>query len=184
MHWAAVGRHAGTRRSPRSPSQAVDTSRRAQATLQAKPALPAQLEFSDASVRLGGESSSASDPGSPTLVGAASVGAASVRLDGVAGREWALGGRRDGSCACPGVHVLSLYLSARDQNAPRCLPRPPTVERLGGKASSGSLAAAGEHRWGAPFATQVALLFRRSLRTRRFQARPGCWAGLGRDGAL
>ena len=26
-----------------------------------------------------------------------------------------------------------------------------------------------EHRWGAPYLTQIALLFRRSLRTRRFQ---------------
>lgn len=42
----------------------------------------------------------------------------------------------------------------------------------GAKAAAGpSLGGAGEeHRWGAPFASQVAILFRRSLRTRRFQS--------------
>ncbi|KAI7836411.1 hypothetical protein COHA_009711 [Chlorella ohadii] len=53
------------------------------------------------------------------------------------------------------------------------------VERVEGKTASASLAdaaaggkeaAQGEHRWGAPWSTQVALLFRRSLRTRRFQS--------------
>jgi hypothetical protein len=28
-----------------------------------------------------------------------------------------------------------------------------------------------EHRWGAPYLTQISLLFRRSLRSRRFEVR-------------
>lgn len=60
-----------------------------------------------------------------------------------------------------------------------CHPCLLAVEHLERKPSSGSMTAAaaggkgavqGEHRWGAPWGTQVALLFRRSLRTRRFQA--------------
>lgn len=62
---------------------------------------------------------------------------------------------------------------ARPATLSCCLPCPPAVERAEGKAPSGgsSVVGTGEHRWGAPFPTQVALLFRRSLRTRRFQAR-------------
>ena len=82
--------HACWMHSLRFPSLAQSTSQhlrtrllRVQAALPPKPAQLAQLEFSD--VRLGGESSNASDPGSPVLVGAASVGTASVRLDGVTG---------------------------------------------------------------------------------------------------
>lgn len=73
--------------------------------------------------------------------------------------------------ACEGI---SAFLVAKPPWLP---PAPNAVERLQGKASSSSLVGKGEHRWGAPFPTQVALLFRRSLRTRRFQARgPGCVA--------
>jgi hypothetical protein len=45
------------------------------------------------------------------------------------------------------------------------------VERLQGK-SLGEQPLQSEHRWGAPYLTQISLLFRRSLRTRRFEVCP------------
>lgn len=50
------------------------------------------------------------------------------------------------------------HAAARAGNAPAPKGAPPEL-------------ADGEHRWGAPWHTQAALLFRRSLRTRRFQVR-------------
>ena len=52
-------------------------------------------------------------------------------------------------------------------------PLPGAVERVDAKGShlagGSQLAMQQEHRWGAPYPTQISLLFRRSLRTRRFE---------------
>lgn len=96
------------------------------------------------------------------------------------------------SAPAPLLHPAGSALRPPSAKSAKCLHTlpahrfPPAVERLEGKACSGSMAGTagsaggkgaehGEHRWGAPWATQVALLFRRSLRTRRFQA--SAWAG-------
>lgn len=114
---------------------------------------------SRATLALGGEGSSASEgPPSPASGGGG-------RLDGVSG-EPQQGTNLQFSC---NTHFLDAA------NTQCVLPFYPStasaVERYeeGGSSSKAALQQ-DEHRWGAPFRTQVALLFRRSLRTRRFQA--------------
>lgn len=162
---------------------------------------PVQLEAPESSVGLGGEGSCPSEPGSPVLVGAAAVRLDGV----TGGVGWwgsvgclphkgkspsAAGVHR--SAPAPLLHRAGSTLRppiAKSAKRLRTLPSHhflPAVERLEGKACSDSMAGTagsaggkgaehGEHRWGAPWATQVALLFRRSLRTRRFQA--SAWGG-------
>lgn len=119
-----------------------------------------------APARNGGEG----DSGSSTSSSDGQLATKPGRFDGVVTG----GARAKGRAAIvlgPALAVTTLHPTSTEcpQTPPFCC----TVEKADaqekGVAGGASSALASEHRWGAPYLTQVALLFRRSLRTRRFE---------------